>query len=151
MARTSLLDQNPDLRQQFAEKYVDGRTRAELADIFDVHEDTITRWTKDAKIQAIVTQLREERTNRITRKVDTRLEAIINDDELVKKLSIKDILEIRRTLAPAAQTVNNNHSGSIKPGDAEAAIWKRLNENPEAAAAIFGDEVAAALGADDGE
>lgn len=149
MARTSLLDQNPDLRQQFAEAYVDGATRADLAETFDVHKDTITNWTKDAKVQAIVTQLREERVNRITRKVDARLEAILNDPERLKKMSTKDILEIRRTLAPAAQTLNQNHSG-VKPGDAEAAAWEALNKNPDAAAQIFGDALIAAA-ADDVE
>lgn len=135
MGGVSELDRNPDLREQIAEALHRGGTSAEVAEAVGFSERAIRRYKKDPLIQGLLSAKREERINSVTRTIDSSLEAKINDPEERKKLSIKELLEIRRELlGPAAQRLTV--SKGADEGEAGAELYRKLLENPELAEAL---------------
>lgn len=137
MARTSRLDQDAALPQKVAELIHDGLTHTEVAAAVGegTHKDTITRWRKDPRVQAHLTRLREERTNRITSKIDSRLSALIETPDELAKLSIKELIEIRRELLPPAAQRHIVHRGADESA-ALADLQRLLSERPDLAQAL---------------
>lgn len=121
--RPSPMDQEENV-QLLAQLYADGASRAEMADTFGVHEDTISRWTRRADVQALVTQLRQARANRILRKVETRIEGLLENEETMKKMDLKDLLAIKRDFTP--QRVEVGRAGDFSEA-AELAMWEALD------------------------
>lgn len=153
MARTSELDKNPDLIEQFAEAYSEhDASRAKLAATFGISVDTVTRWTKDPRVQQHLTRIREERVNAMSRRIDGKLlyalehGAFDDDPELLIKL--------RRELIPRDLNVNVKN-------DTDAAtleLYRKVLGNPALAAALGApaidgdaDEIPEALELESGE
>jgi transposase len=89
MARVSKLA-NPEFAKAVAEAYINGDSRAEMAELFGAHKDTITDWTRDPRVQAHAARLAQERVLRITRKIDTEIETRVADaDEMDTELLLK--------------------------------------------------------------
>lgn len=89
---------DPEQRERLALLLSRGETRERVAEVFGVNKDTITEWRKRADVQALITKFIEERSNRILSKVDNKLEGILSQ---VDKLSLEDLLKIRREFAAA--------------------------------------------------
>jgi hypothetical protein len=133
MARPSELERRgEDFQNQIAELYVAGKTRAEIADALTLDmEDavppdvkTITRWVRDPRVQAKITALTRERANRFISKIDAIIEGRLEHPE---KLETKELLEIRKTIAPQRVEV-----GGIGSSDqADAAAFDAFDEDPE--------------------
>jgi hypothetical protein len=141
MGRPSRIDQDPQLAEFVAERLVDGYTKDEAADAvgeaFPPRPDarTITRWKQHPKVRAHVSRLREERTNRITSKIDTRLLGLIETPEALEKLSIKELIEIRRELLPPPAQ-RHVVSRGVDESAALADLMSRLQNDPKLAEAL---------------
>ena len=136
--RPSPMDHDENV-QLLAELYANGASRAEMADTFGVHEDTITRWTRRPDVQAIVSQLRQHRANRILRKVETRIEGLLENEETMKKMDLKDLLAIKKEFTP--QRVEVGRAGDFGEA-AELAMWDALDKGeatPELPPAVDSD------------
>lgn len=92
MARPHTLA-DPEKCKQVAELFTAGCSRQEIADIMGVSDlDTITRWRRDPRVKTIVMKLIEDRVLEVTRKVDAKIAAILQQDDL----SVKELLAIRK-------------------------------------------------------
>jgi len=101
----------PENRKRLAHLLATGQGRAEIGAAFDVHVDTISKWTQRPDVQALVTQENQQRINRIVAKVDAELEARLKE---VKKLEVEDIIKIRREMLPQRVEMN------LRPDEAKA-------------------------------
>ncbi len=126
MARTSELNRNPNARDQLAMLLAEGNDRPACAAVFEVHVDTITRWVKDPKVQARLSQLREERINRISRRTDHALEQRLIHH--LEDMPTELLLQIRKTLTPAPTAAG---SGDVDPSAAESDLFQRLSRLAE--------------------
>ena len=79
--------------QAVATAFVAGMTRPEMAELFNVSEDTITRWRRDPRIKPHVFKLIEDRVLTVTRKTDSEIEKRLGSPD---QLTIKELLEIRK-------------------------------------------------------
>lgn len=131
MARTSELDKNPDIIDQFAAQYVEDKNREQLGLIFGVHVDTITRWTKDPRIQAAVSRLRDERVNNMARKIDSKLLAQLDSGKFDEEPEL--LIKLRREIIPVVR------KGELKVTDETAAgmaLYRNLLTDPVLAARL---------------
>lgn len=127
MGRPSELDRRgEDFRKQLAELYVAGKTREEISDVLGGDKKTITRWMKDPRVMAMVTQLTRERTNRVTRKIDSIIESRLENAE---KMDTETLLKIRKELTPRQIEVGG--PGSMGGSDMDIAAWEELDRNPD--------------------
>lgn len=91
-------EEGPKRRKLLAEMYAGGATRAEMAEAFDCHVDTITSYTARPDVQALITEFARQRVNRITRRIDAELENRVEAN--VGKMSVEELLKVRRELTP---------------------------------------------------
>jgi transposase len=117
-------------RRLVAEMYVNGSTRDEIGEVFNVHRDTISDWTARPDVQAIITKLREERANRITRRVDKVIEGRL---EHADKMDTETLLKIRKEFGGGADV-----NVKVDTGDAVAELLEAAARDPELAAKLMG-------------
>src|ERR1044072_6830520 len=85
---------DPEFAQQVAEALAEGKSRQEVADMFDVKSlETITRWRKDPRVTGILTTLINDRVREVTRKVDSRTAGILENRD---DLTVRVLLDIRK-------------------------------------------------------
>lgn len=132
MGRPSAMHEEEN-RKLVAGMHADGAPRAEIAEHFDVHVDTVGSWLQRGDIKALVDRILRDRTARILRKVDTKIEGILQH---IEKLSLDDLLKIRKEFLPDRKEII---VGQMSREDLVAQLWERAAENPDAAAALFGD------------
>jgi len=92
MARPHALA-DPDYVKEVAEAFANGCTREEMSETFSVTKATITRWRKDPRVKRQVHTILGERVQRVSSKVDSVIEARLQNAE---NLTIKELLDIRR-------------------------------------------------------
>ena len=125
------IDVVPGLKRQVAEYFAEGLTQQEIADQVGVSDrGTVAAWLKRSDVQALISEIVRERTNRIVRHVDTALEKKL--EQKGDTISIDTLLKIRAGLAGA--TVNMN-VGTDKAKAMQEMITK-LNDDPDLAAAF---------------
>lgn len=124
MPNISGLDRNPATREELAQLLAEGHVYKHCAEVFEVSTDTIKRWVKDKRVQQLVSEKRQERINRITRKTDSRLEAMLDNEHV--DLSVEQIIAIRRALAPAPTSNPDGEAADLSV--AETDLYRRLNE-----------------------
>jgi hypothetical protein len=88
---------NPEERERFAELYSRGLSRKEIAAEFGIHIDTVTEWSKREDVRAVAERLMKERVQKILRKIDSAIEAAINQAD---DLSLDELLRVRREFVP---------------------------------------------------
>ena len=141
----SRIDTQPGLAEVVAQLLIDGLTHAQVAekisaeqppDMDPISRYTITKsWSKHPSVRAHMERLTKERHLLISRTVESALEARITDPEQRRKMSVKELLEIRREiLGPAAQRLTVNRGAD--EGSALAELYLRAQEDPEIAAAL---------------
>jgi transposase-like protein len=114
---------DPEFAHKVAEVFITGATREEMAETFNVDTSTITRWRRDPRVKAHVGKLIEDRVLQITRKTDTEIQ---NRLRHIEKLSIKEILEIRKEFLPGI--VREQMGGADEHTIAQATA--AIEENP---------------------
>lgn len=112
-------------REQLADLIAAGASRAEMAEAFSVHVDTITNWRKDRVVQQLVSERNRVRTNRIVARIDAAIERILdNADDEEQTLPVEDLIKIRRELAPKIKTVTREGDTTKSVEDA----WKAADD-----------------------
>ncbi len=102
---------DPEFAEQVAEAYICGASRLEMADVFGVCKDTVTNWIHDPRVKAYTSKLAEERVARLTRKVDSEIEARLTSDK-IKTIDDDTLLRFRKELLEKAVRINvNSHYG----------------------------------------
>lgn len=91
--------------------------------------DTITRWRRDPRVQALVGKLNADRVQQISRKIDSVIEGRLAN---VKKMDTNTLLRIRKEYggSAVARTERSDDATILDAMDA-------LEENPE-----FADDLA---------
>ncbi len=134
---------DPGYAESVAELLAQGLTHQEVADGLGdgTHKDTIKRWVRNPKVQAHLSRLREERVNRITRRLDQIIEGRLSDKTALGEMDIKDLVALRRELLPpAAQRVVVSRGAD--EAEATMELMQVLARNPELAAAMNAEGVA---------
>lgn len=137
VARTSRIDQDPDLALFVAEKIMDGFTNDQVAEVVGEGTDprTIGRWKQHPIVRGHLNRLRDDRANRVDSKIMAHLLTKIETPQEIKKLSVKELLEIRRELlGPATQ--RHVVSKGANEDEALAALMTRLQDDPKLAEAL---------------
>lgn len=93
---------DPGFAKAVAEAYTDGLKRAEMAELFGCHEDTMSDWVRDPRVQAHAMRLVQERVGRITRKLDSEIDRRILDVDDEDKYPMELILKMRKELLDRA-------------------------------------------------
>ena len=122
MARPSRLS-DPHFAQQVAEALAEGMTRQQVADLFDVKDlATITAWRKDPRVKGILTTLINDRVREVTRKVDAKLAAILERNDL----TVQELIMIRKEFLGGALRAEAEKADDVTINEAMAAA-----ESPE--------------------
>lgn len=90
-------EEGPARRRQLAELVSRGTKRAEIAEAFDRHPDTISNWIHRPDVQALISQMNRERVNRIVSRVDAELEQRL---ERIGTMELEDVLKLRKEMVP---------------------------------------------------
>ncbi len=86
---------DPAYLKRVAHCFYAGMSRQSMCVELDVKDpDTITRWRRDPRVKAIVSKLNEDRALQISRKVDSRIEAILGAED--REIAVKDLILIRK-------------------------------------------------------
>lgn len=118
----------PEFAKAVAEAYINGMSRVEMADLFEVHKDTITDWTSDPRVQAHAAKFALERVNRITRRIDTEIENRLQDTD---DMDTEVLLKIRKEFLDRSLKVDLS-KGADNPETINEAV-NALEENPDLA------------------
>lgn len=132
----SRIEREPGLAELIATRLVDGYTHQEIADEIGSTKGTITRsYSRHPKVRGHIARLMKERTIRVDRKILSHLEARINDASQLRKMSVKELLEIRRELlGPAPQRLMVGRG--VDEGSALAQLYLAAQTDPAIAAAL---------------
>lgn len=132
----SLVD-NEEVRAAVAHMHAAGYSRRQIAEELcaQLHlesppnESTISRWLKRDDIKKEVAKIMGERAQRIRRHVDTRVEALLTEETTLKKLTVKDLVAIRKEYAPSISTPQDEED---KEFEKLKMAFNAASENPEA-------------------
>jgi transposase len=120
---------NPEFAQAVAEAYAKGVSTEEMADIFNVHKDTIRSWCRDPRVLALSGKITYERVLRITRKLDSEMEKRLEE---VEEMDPELMLKIRK------EYLGRTGIGEVAGTTPETVgnTVKALEENPGLADAL---------------
>jgi hypothetical protein len=134
---------DPGYAEAVAELLATGATYKEVAAALEdgTHHDTVRKWSRHPKVQAHLSRLREERVNRVTRKLDSVIEGRLSDPEALRSMDMKDLVALRRELlGPAAQRVVVSRGAD--EAEATMELMRVLSRNPELATALGAEGIA---------
>jgi hypothetical protein len=101
------MDKHPDLREVVAEEFVKGSSNQEIADKLNtalpnlsqkINRETIPAYRRHPSVEAKIAKLRRERINLITSKIDSKIEAWLNNAKIEHDIEV--LLKIRKELMP---------------------------------------------------
>ncbi len=124
----------PAMRESLARMYADGRSRTEIAEELGCNPSTVSGWVKRADVQALISKFIEERSNRVLRHTDKKIEGILMSG---KELELEELLKIRKEFAGQKVEVTN------RDGDKAAAtdeLMQKLHANPELLDQLLGTD-----------
>lgn len=84
---------DPEFAKQVADLFVSGMAREEMAQELDCAKDTIRVWVRDPRVQAHARRLSVERVQRISRKIDSEIEARLAG---IDDWALDEILKVRK-------------------------------------------------------
>lgn len=120
---------DPEFAKAVAQAFVDGQSRREMAEVFGVKDlDTITRWRRDPRVKSYALKLIEDRVLQVTRKVDSKIAAILENDSL----TVTELLAIRKEFLGGALRMQTENADSDTVGEGQR--W--IEEHPDEAAAL---------------
>jgi hypothetical protein len=116
---------DPEFALQVAEAFAAGASRQEMADMFDVTRQTITKWRRDPRVKVHAFKIIEDRVLQVTRKVDG---AIAERLERCSEMTVTELLAVRKEFLGGALRARTEgiDEGTI----GEAQDW--LDKNPDA-------------------
>jgi hypothetical protein len=120
-----------------AEAYVSGMDKDAMAEALNCHRDTVRFWVKDPRVQAHIVRLTRERVARITRKIDSEMEARMAHTSSMK---IEDLLKIRKEYL--SRTHSGDDAGSSATSETINELSEAMDSDPklaEALRALVGD------------
>lgn len=112
-----------------AEHYVSGQMLQDMADDLEVSVRSIRTWVRDPRVQVFIAKLTRDRTNRITRKVDTEIENRLKE---VKGMKTEDLLKIRKEF----MSRHAEDSKSADTGQTVNELSEAMDSNPDLAEAL---------------
>lgn len=121
----------PDFAKAVAEAYSDGMSRAEMAAMFNVSKPTITTWTRDPRVQAHASKMALDRVNRITRKVDSEIDARLQH---IDNWDIDTILKVRKEYLDRSLKID---LGVGATAETTNEILEAMDSDPDFAEAIL--------------
>lgn len=108
---------------------LEGYSNVEAGEKFDFSPSTIANHLKHPDVQAALKELAQERIDLATRTIDAALIARLSDEVQRKKMSNKELLEIRRELlGPAEQRVKVSRGAD--DNEALRELYAKLAANP---------------------
>lgn len=119
----------PEKRELCAQMMADGNTRDQIAAAFGVNKDTISDWRKRADVQALISKIINDRSNRILSVIDNKIEGYLSQAD---KLGLDDLIKIRKEFA-ATKTetvIRVDQAGALED------LITRANSDPAFAAAL---------------
>jgi hypothetical protein len=114
---------NPEFCIAVAEAYVSGMGREEMAETLNCHEQTLRFWIRDPRVQAHIVRLTRDRIARITRKIDSEIEARMAH---VSGWKVEDLLKVRK------EYLSRTHSGDDQASGATSETINELSEAMDA-------------------
>lgn len=133
---------DPEFCKQVAQAFVDGLSREAMCEMFGVRDrSTISRWRRDPRIKGHAMKMVEDRVMQITRKVDAKIEGILNNTQ---NLTVTELLAIRKEFLGGALRTQTEKADEDTMHEATAAIEANPNlvEELEALLASKGAPVA---------
>jgi DNA-binding transcriptional regulator LsrR (DeoR family) len=128
--------EDKSIRESLARMYADGMSRKDIADALGVNPSTISGWVKRADVQALVSKLIEERTNRVLRHTDKMIEGRLTSGATIE---LDELLKIRREFAGQKVEVTSRDGDKASATD---ELMQRLHENPELLDKLLADGAA---------
>lgn len=132
MGRISRLD-NPTFAKLVADLYISGVSRPEMAAELGCHVDTITDWTKDARVQAHASRAAQERVHRIGRKIDAVIEGRLIEG--ADDMDTETLLKIRKEYLDRPLKIMLGEAD--KNPDTIVDAMSVLEDNPDLMRALF--------------
>lgn len=126
MGRTAKLDQIEGGVETFAEAWVLGATRADLAKHFSISKETVTSYIQRDDVKAAAGKLIRDRILKIKRSADAKIAQAL--EELDAKDDIDSILKIRKEFA--GEIIPD---GEMSDQELLEAAFDALDSNPELA------------------
>ena len=130
----------PELQVIVAEHYVAGDTNIQIAHALNaqdpslnVHKDTITDYRRYPDVAVMIKTLSEERIARLTRKIDSKLEARLDADA---EIDTETLLKIRKELLGGRLKIEHKDTSEGRKSATER-MWKAADDDPEAAARMM--------------
>lgn len=135
MARTSALDEYPELRDFVAVHWHEGFSNQAIAD--KVAEEwpalepvgrTIIRWRQDAEVEEKVARMNRERAARVVRRTDAVIMQRL--DELAKEMDIDELLKIRKQFLPTVDALGEPGEKRDKAGIVKE-LFQKASDDPD--------------------
>ncbi len=127
---------NPEFAKKVAELYLAGLTREQIANELAPenggtapHEDTISTWTQDPRVQIHIKAGAAARVHRITRRIDKELEGRIMGSH-IDQMDTETLLRIRKELLGKIPADKENADAAMPD------LWDVMDSNPEVAEAL---------------
>jgi transposase len=115
-------------RRELASLVIRGYNRKALAEHFGVHRDTISTWTQRPDVQALITSLGRQRTDRLIHRVDAELEARL---EKVRGMDLDDIIKIRKEIVPQRIEVADKTEDAKALQELMEEMWGKAEDESE--------------------
>src|ERR1044072_4036598 len=125
MARPNPLAE-PEFAKRVGEAFAAGLSRKDMAEMFNVTTETITRWRRDPRAKSVALKIIEDRVLQVTRKVDG---VIAERLEHANEMTIDELLKIRKEFLGGA--LRGQTEKADEETIAEAQYW--LQATPDAA------------------
>lgn len=127
MAKSNFNNLNdPEFAKLVAELYIQGASRPEMADTFNVTPRTISTWTRDPRVQAHARTMAVERVQRITRKIDGEMEARLAG---VEDWDTEVLLKVRKEYIERALKIGAGDN--MDSASATNEIAEAMDESPD--------------------
>lgn len=130
------MDRHPDLRVIVADLFVNGSSNQEIADAINkavpnldrpVNRETIPTYRRHPEVEAIIARKRRERINLITSKIDSKIEAWLNNKKV--EHDIETLLKIRKELMP--ERMKDRDDDELTEDRFVEEMFDRAYEDPE--------------------
>lgn len=95
MGRPHTLDRNPEIVDELAQMLAEGVPRKDIMSALGISHDTLRLWAKRDDVLRAWTAIIRERSARVRSKVDTRMLKILENEQELSKLTVRQLLDIR--------------------------------------------------------
>jgi alkanesulfonate monooxygenase SsuD/methylene tetrahydromethanopterin reductase-like flavin-dependent oxidoreductase (luciferase family) len=122
--QTSLLN-DPEKCNEIAADMATGMSNPDLAEKYEVTKRTVMRWRRDPRVRGPLHKYTEDRIMSITRRVDSKIESILDNSDL----TVQELILIRKEFLGGALRTQAETSTADDP-ETVAAAMQALEENP---------------------